>query len=387
MHKLLIIILLVIVRLSVAQELTREILHDKILGSLVGSAIGDAMGAPTEMWHKSEISKKFGFINNLDSLHRPMHPEGPWLANLPAGGTTDDTRWKHLIVNYFESIKNKKRINSYSLAKFIDNRFKFYGIGNEVDSIKIMHQDWLREWQKVAQPYIKKDWKTYQNQLSTFYGGEMVCGGLLYAPVYGLVYYNKPEYAYNQAFDACIWDIGYARDLSAITAFQTAQAIQQVSIDSTFLWIINGYDPYKFEESRLVGRRATQILALANEIVKTAQMQEPTVVAQRQIAYDLLEKHNQDYPFHAGEIMLQVYTAMIFENYDFEKTISFLVNNGRDNDTNAAVAGAILGAFYGFKKLPKGWKNKVLVVNKELLGHDIKAMANALTDIAVQALH
>jgi len=81
-------------------------------------------------------------------------------------------------------------------------------------------------------------------------------------------------------------------------------------------------------------------------------------------------------PFHAGEIHLQVLTAMIFADFDFEKTLVFLVNYGRDNDTTAAIAGGILGAYYGFDRLPEKMKIQVLEVNKRELDIDLVELAD-----------
>ncbi len=80
--------------------LTEAELYDRILGMMVGAAIGDAMGAPTEMWNRASIQLEYGFVDGLDSMIRESSPEGIWKPNLPAGGTTDDTRWKNLGVEY-----------------------------------------------------------------------------------------------------------------------------------------------------------------------------------------------------------------------------------------------------------------------------------------------
>ena len=37
-------------------------------------------------------------------------------------------------------------------------------------------------------------------------------------------------------------------------------------------------------------------------------------------------------------------TALLFSNYQFQPAMEFVTNYGRDNDTVAAVTGAILGA-------------------------------------------
>ncbi|QUH24597.1 ADP-ribosylglycohydrolase family protein [Serpentinicella alkaliphila] len=40
-------------------------LYYKVYGSLIGAAIGDAMGRPVETYHYEEISKEYGWIDNL----------------------------------------------------------------------------------------------------------------------------------------------------------------------------------------------------------------------------------------------------------------------------------------------------------------------------------
>jgi hypothetical protein len=99
-----------------------------------------------------------------------------------------------------------------------------------------------------------------------------------------------------------------------------------------------------------------------------------------QPAFERLDQHLQDMPFHAGEIYLQVLTAMIFSDFDFKNTIVFLVNYGRDNDTTAAIAGAILGALVGFENLPENMKEDVLAINKNMLEIDLEKSASDLTE-------
>jgi ADP-ribosylglycohydrolase len=48
--------------------------------------------------------------------------------------------------------------------------------------------------------------------------------------------------------------------------------------------------------------------------------------------------------------------------------------------TRSAVAGGILGAFWGFEKLPEAMKQKILTVNKQQLNTDFEALANQMTD-------
>ncbi len=95
--------------------------------------------------------------------------------------------------------------------------------------------------------------------------------------------------------------------------------------------------------------------------------------------FSQLDQKQQDMPFHAGEIYLQTLVAMIYTDVDFSNTLTFLVNYGRVNDSTAALAGGILGAWYGFEKLPESQGGKVLKVNKEKLGIDLEEIAAILT--------
>jgi ADP-ribosylglycohydrolase len=103
-------------------------------------------------------------------------------------------------------------------------------------------------------------------------------------------------------------------------------------------------------------------------------------------AYELLDQNQQDMPFHAAEIHLQVLTALLFNDFKFTETLIFLTNYGRDNDTTAAIAGAILGAFHGYEKLPKSMRETVLKVNKNHLSIDIEKMADK-HDKTIQSMY
>ncbi len=372
-------------------SLTEKQLHDKILGMLVGSAIGDAMGAPTEMWLRDEIKLHYGFVESLDSMIREVSPEGIWIANLPAGGTTDDTRWKVLTSDYLLT-QERNELDAKDFAKQILTTYESYT--KEFKDIKSTDPEpfetvslklgWLQEWAKVSQPFIDDNLAGYADSLGKFYGGEMVCAGLLYAPSLGSFFPGNPEKAYQEAYKLSFYDLGYAKDISAQSAAMTAAGMTLNATKEDLLASLR-LDPANYFESRLVGRTAYGILKNALWISAEAAAQDslgnqhtPDSKA-LQFAFSQLDERLQDMPFHAGEIWLQTLTAMIYSDFDFMGTLVFLVNYGRDNDTTAAVAGGILGAFYGFEQLPKLEREKVLRVNKELLGTDLEHIANELT--------
>lgn len=390
-------------------SISKEQLFDKVFGMLVGSAIGDAMGAPTEMWSRDNIKVEYGFVDQLDDMFRAPSPEGTWQMNLPAGGTTDDTRWKALLGEFMiqegDISYSKKGVNPFHFAEFIVEKYKeeIRDLKN-IDSFdpapfekQAMEMAWLQEWAIVAKPFSENKIEEYAYALSHFYGGEVTCAGMLYSPMIGLMYPGSEMDAYQNAYRLSLFDLGYARDISALTAAMVAKAFDPQSSSKDVLEVLKQVDPEGFFSSRLVGRSSYRLYRDAFFIVNEAkQMEQPEVdlkelrlpfqnrdtlyQAQMQEAFHSLDSKNQDMPFHAGEIHLINLTALLFADFDFQRSLEFVVNYGRDNDTVAAITGAILGAFYGFDQLPKKMAQQVLDTNKNKLGIDLKDLANQLTE-------
>lgn len=384
-------------------NLTKEMYYDKLLGALVGSAIGDAMGAPTEMWHHSNIKVQWGYVDKFDAVIREGSPEGPWEDNMKGGSTTDDTRWKYLTGQFLLA---QAKTDSLSPKAFAQHIIQIYldetKQAKAVDAFapeplerELMHMTWLQEWAKVAKPYLENDLEGYVYALNRFYGGEMACAGMLYAPLIGAYYPSTPERAYLEAYRLGLFDIGYARDITGLTAALVAKAMQPNIQASDITSVCYQTDPLRYANSRLVGRIAHRIYQDAKYIAHTASnvdsiekkiklprgyKRDSLYWQQLQKAYELLDEKLQDIPFHAGEIHLINLTAIEFSQGDFSKAIEFVVNYGRDNDTVAAVTGMILGAFIGFKALPQDLAQQAIQVNREVVKIDLVQLAEDLTN-------
>ncbi len=156
-------------------SLSREEYYDKVLGMLVGSALGDAMGAPTEMWDRKSIAIQKGYVDNLDEVIRERSPEGPWETNMPAGSTTDDTRWKYLGIQYLIT-QRQDSLNPQEFAKHIidvyQSQISEVGKSSEYEKINraFAQATWLIEWVKVAKPFLNNNLIEYNEKLSRFMG-------------------------------------------------------------------------------------------------------------------------------------------------------------------------------------------------------------------------
>ncbi len=388
--------------------LSREEYYDKVLGMLVGSAIGDAMGAPTEMWDRKSIDIHKGYVDSLDGVIRERSPEGPWETNMQAGSTTDDTRWKYLGVQYLLT-QQQDSLNPHDFARHIINVYqsKISEVAKTKDYETInrvfAQSTWLIEWVKVAEPFMNNDLVGYNEKLSRFYGGEMSCAGLLYTPVVGAYFPGNPVMSYNQAFGLTMFDIGYARDISALTAAYVSKAMERNVEYNEITLLTRDLDPQGYFNSRLIGRMAFKAYEnaryISHEAYSLTEKDIPTNLRlpqnfkhdtlhyiQLQKAYSLLEGHLQDIPFHAAEIHQINLVALEFSKGDFKKAMEFVTNFGRDNDTVGAVTGAILGAYWGAKKLPPDMVTKALKVNKATVGLDLEMLAKELTDHRLQVI-
>lgn len=382
--------------------LTKEIYQDKLLGMLVGSAIGDAMGAPVEMWGRDWMQAQYGFIDTLVHVIREGSPEGPWEDNMTPGATTDDTRWKYLIGTYLLT-QNDEELDDVAFAKYLISLYETEK--QEVQSIEtfdpepleqqLRHMTWLQEWAKVASPFAEDDLRGYSYALNRFYGGEMSCAGMLYTPVIGSYFPGQPVTAYEEAYRLGIFDIGYARDISALTAGYVSQAMTPDIPYDSIAGITPILDPLKYGNSRLIGRLAQQSYLNARKIVFDARSITETNLTlrlpkgftrsalkytQMTSAFEALDQQMKAIPFHAAEIHLINLTALLYSEGDFRLAMEFVVNFGRDNDTVAAVTGAILGAYLGYKKLPQGLALPVLKTSKEKMGIDLENLSLQLAD-------
>lgn len=388
-------------------HITKEVLYDKIFGSLVGSAIGDAMGLPTEMWSTYNRNVEYGYIDSLYHSELPPSPEGAWDFNLPPGSTSDDTRWKLLVGEFIaenaDLFYTEDGPGPFSFANFLVEeyeqemkRFKETDGFNQSELNLNLRRVWfLEEWALVAKPFAENDLEKYTAALHRFYGGDIVCAGMLYSPIFGLLYPGNPEKAYNAGFRLGIFDQGYARDITALTsALVGAAMLPDTSPDDIFN-VFKDIDPNNYFNSRIFGRQAyfayKDALYISHEAKSVTldddielkiplRNRNQLYALQEQKAFDLLDSSQMHISPHSKEILLISLTAMIFTDFDFRKSIEFCVNYGRDNDTHAAVVGAIIGAFVGFEKLPSDIKNKVLNVNKEKLGIDLKSLAERIAE-------
>ena len=83
----------------------------------------------------------------------------------------------------------------------------------------------------------------------------------------------------------------------------------------------------------------------------------------------LFEVAVEDYYYAdiAPEAVSLAMSAVLYGDGDFVKTLLFAVNLGRDADTIAAMAGAVVGAMTGYESIPQNWRNAIQSVKGSCL--------------------
>lgn len=296
---------------------------DRAKGVLAGLALGDALGRPVEGLSPAEIRKRYGDIKDF-------------LTEKPGG--SDDT--EYAIATALALIKNGRSTSSLDFAKFwIDNicvqQEQFLGAGfSEMLAISNLNNGILppesgihiHSWSDglamrvapigiVGRENIEltKELTLADGQVS--HDGEGIESGLAIALAISFAMSGVP-----------------ASDL-------LGKVLGQIESDSwTFRALMRVQDVH-LSPSNLGN------IELINALI------------------DEVATHDYAFADFAPEAVALAFAAILFGEGDFAKTILFAVNLGRDADTIAAMAGAIIGGVVGHSQIPSHWRESLLPVN------------------------
>lgn len=334
----------------------------KIRGGLIGSAIGDAMGGPVEMWAPHRISDTYGWVERLLPYSMPPNPTYVWEPDAIPGRYTDDTRLKLLAVRLI--LEEASNLTPVGLA----NKF-LAGYANAIDGS--LEREWYSEWAAVSASFINNNGtgSDYRG-LHRFYGGEMVCGGLITLPPVGFAFEGNEEAAYDLAYRLAFFDLGYARDATALATLFVARAMRDgASVDS----VLSGadYDPHGLSGSQIFGRVCGSSIDRAIDVAKQAR-------TRQQLIANMHEQLTRSTPCDPAEMLAFTVAILKWVDGDPKEAIPLAVNAGRDNDSIAGVVGMIAGTLHGIDALPMDWIETVLKANPE---PDMESMASLLVEV------
>ncbi len=282
-------------------------LADRVVGSCLGLALGDALGAPFEFLRASNVPDPIPAF------------ERPWL-DLPPGSTTDDTAMAR---NLMRSVAERG--------------------GFDPDDLMQRHLDWFRSdppdvgtltgrvlrraaGGEEAATVAREVWEQRGPEVSAGNGSVMYCAPL------GLAYANRPELL-----------IELAPALSRLTHFdgRCRTAVQAVTLCVAAL--------SRGEPAEDAARAAVAAVS-DNEGGEELEFLVEAVGGSRAI-----DGPDQGFCLFTAGAAFQA----LLRGGDVETELRRVVSLGGDTDTNAAVAGALLGARDGVDGLPTDWLDRL----------------------------
>jgi len=303
-----------------SNAMERAVYEDKVRGVIFGHAIGDALGLGTEFLSKQEVRIYYpNRLEDLGQIKRDAH-RSRWAA----GDWTDDTDQMLCIL---DSLLTQGRIDILDVA-FRIHRWACeggMGIGKTVANV-VYSQDFRQQPHEASE----RVWLSSGKQAAAN-------GGVMRTSVLG------------------VWES------------ESADAVRR---NAETVCRITHYDPRCVASCVII---CLAIRSLLREGIHADRLVDDlTVTADEYDARvrEYIEKASQseiaklalDEPNSIGYTLKAMATGIwaLIHPITYRDGILSVIHEGGDADTNASVAGAILGARFGFSGIPRKWVDSLL---------------------------
>jgi len=298
----------------------RALPEDRIRGVIYGHAIGDALGLGTEFLSKRQVRDYYpDGLNSLQQIRRDGHRRR-W----ECGDWTDDTDQMLCIL---DSLVKRREADVINIASRI---YQWavgggMGIGQTVSSV-IYSPDFLSRPHSAAE----RVWSSSARTVAAN-------GGVMRTSVLGVWQFESPE---------------------------------AVKLNAEAVCKITHYDPRCVASCVCVCLAISSLLCGASDIpvlISSLEMEGTTYDTRvreyfykaRQPVISALSLDEPDAIGYTLKAMGAGIWALIHAS-SYRDGILSIIHEGGDADTNAAVAGAILGAKFGFSAIPREWIDSLL---------------------------
>lgn len=300
---------------------------DRAKGCMSGLAIGDALGRPVEGMSAEAIREKYGSVEDF-------------LQMSPGG--SDDTEYALLtasaILKYGLDI-TREQFAAYWKDYVCTQKGAFAGAGfSEMCAIDNLRQG-------LEPPFSGQHPHSWSDGLA-----------MRVAPI-GIVTAGNPSLTWSMTqADGSVSHTTEGIWSGQVIAAAIAKAMTGGTTDEVFEAGIESVPKDSWTYRDMVKVRQT----ISNRTSDTT----PELVDQL-----LFEVAVEDYYYAdiAPEAVSLAMSAVLYGNGDFVKTLLFAVNLGRDADTIAAMAGAVVGAMSGYESIPHNWRGAIQSVKGSCL--------------------
>ena len=281
--------------------------RDRVVGSVLGLALDDALGAPFEFLRRANVPDPIPAL------------ELPWIGR-PPGSTTDDTAMAR---NLVRSLVANDGFDEEDLV-----RRHVAWIASDPPDVGAMTGRVLRRAQRGedAAAVARELWEQRGPEVSAGNGSVMYCAPL------GLACANRP----GELFEL-------APRLSALTHYDGRCRTAVLAVTLAVASLVRGEPPATAARSALSGVEQHEGGEELEYLVEAAGGARP------------IDGPDQGFCLFTAGVAVQA----LLRGGDFETELRRVVSLGGDADTNAAVAGALLGAFVGVDGLPHDWLGRL----------------------------
>lgn len=375
-------------------------LEQRYVGCLLGNAIGDALGSPME-WLSAEVILGARLTGHLDdyvdgerritemmsgkdmalAIQDIETKNKKWRRSRKKGWTTDDNLLTMILA---ESIAAQGKLDMDYFSERLANLGGFSDIGSTTKrAIKALNryasipEVWKLTSREVSKRSLRDEgWPKGKIESN---------GALMRVASIGLYHATSTQDVISRDAilstmvthdsDICAWSSafmahvianlvgGHSKNVSVeLAAFETVQ-------DGGVIKLFD--EPYEAELWHTIG---------GDKVYRREYRHHVTIKGLNTVAkaaYDCLEgKHGNPGPdeakvgigkigsakdFHYVLHTLRIATHYFLHTDSFEEAMISCVNHGGDTDTNAAVCGAMAGAFYGADAIPERWVKQLNV--------------------------
>jgi ADP-ribosyl-[dinitrogen reductase] hydrolase len=282
-------------------------LADRVVGSVLGLALGDAFGAPFEFLRARNVPSP------LPALERP------WLGR-PPGSTTDDTAMARNLVRSL--VARQGFVAEDLLARHLEwFRSEPPDVGTLVGRV-------LRRVERGedAAATAQAIWSERGPEVSAGNGSVMYCAPL------GVAYANRPADLHE-----------LAPALSALTHYDGRCRTACLAVTLGVAALVRGEAP---EDAARTALTTVEDLDGGEEL---------EFLVEAAGSSRAIDGPDQGFCLFTAGVAFQA----LVNGGDAETELRRVVSLGGDADTNAAVAGALLGARDGVGSLPKAWLERL----------------------------
>jgi hypothetical protein len=203
-----------------------------------------------------------------------------------------------------------------------------------------------------------------------------ILSGLIAWTWAGLLFPGRPEVAYEAAFRADFYDIGYAREAVALLAAVVGGVLGGSVLVNSLYEVAISTDPLR------LGSKWSAPYVIGHLPHFESLLDEPRT--ERELAYALSVAFGQYHPFDAFRTFALALLAVLAAEGDSLRAIRIAANHVgvddqgqptryEDIDCYAALAGAMAGALWGAEAFPGEMLDQAIEANRQVYGIDLEA--------------